>query len=89
MRLTSVIAAPRPRLTVTSVTHPDTRQYFERRAEQEAVAAEQASDARAAQSHRELASHYLSLAQGDGARPFREANPAKAGTLSTNFRIVP
>ena len=65
---------------------PYSHDYFERRAEEERVAADTATDERAAQSHRELADRYRALA--GGARP-ATAEPQPAGALSRNFRIVP
>lgn len=69
-----------------SVSHD----YFQRRAEEEREAAEQAVDARAAHSHRELADHYDRLA-GDvttaSANAELEAQPT--GTLPREFRILP
>jgi hypothetical protein len=67
---------------------PETRDYFERRSEEERTAAELAADARAAQSHRELADHYRSLARGDEA-PGGQADQDDSGIVSKEFRIVP
>jgi hypothetical protein len=67
---------------------PDQSEYFDRRAEEERTAAEQAADARAAQSHRELAQRYERRAKGqaDGAE---DGETADSGILSKDFRIIP
>jgi hypothetical protein len=64
--------------------------YFQRRAEEEREAAEQAADERAAQSHRELAEHYEKLArkQGREAADIEEV-PQLWGSLPREFRILP
>ncbi len=62
--------------------------YFQRRAEEEREAAEQATDERAAVSHRELADHYARLAENDDRiRAEGELNGARA--LPKEFRILP
>jgi len=71
------------------VTDADARNYFERRAEEERTAAEQAADARAAQSHRELARHYSSLAQASVVQRTDKAQPLEPGTMPSDFRILP
>jgi len=65
------------------------RDYFERRSEEERTAAEQASDARAAQSHRELAEHYRQVANGSERLPADDDGSPEVGTLAKEFRIVP
>jgi hypothetical protein len=64
--------------------------YFQRRAEEEREAAEQAADERAAHSHRELADHYERLA-GDESQTAADAEeePQAVGTLPREFRILP
>lgn len=63
--------------------------YFQRRAEEEREAAEQAADERAANSHRELADHYVRLAEDESVkRPDRDEQHA-SGTLPKEFRILP
>ena len=64
--------------------------YFQRRAEEEREAAEQAADERAAVSHRELAGHYEKLAreEGRGAAGVEEV-PQASGVLPREFRILP
>jgi histidine ammonia-lyase len=65
------------------------KDYFERRSEQERTAAEQASDERAAKSHRELATHYRNLANGSAFPPADEEGRLQDGILPKEFRIVP
>lgn len=65
------------------------KDYFERRSEEERTAAEQASDERAAQSHRELAEHYRNVANGSEQLPVDDEGSSDAGTLPKEFRIVP
>jgi hypothetical protein len=63
--------------------------YFERRAEEERLAAMNATDERAAQTHRALAARYYAKAKGG---PVHEADGDEAqdtGTLSREFRILP
>jgi hypothetical protein len=62
--------------------------YFERRAEQEQAAAARAIDARAAQSHRELADRYRRFATDSGGPTPNDA-PIEFGTLPREFLIVP
>jgi pyridoxine/pyridoxamine 5'-phosphate oxidase len=62
--------------------------YFRSRAEQERIAADRASDERAAQSHRELAEHYEKLANGSE-QPALPAPAHGAGIVSNDFRIIP
>ena len=61
--------------------------YFERRAEEERLASERATDKRAAQSHRELAQRYRQRAARIDA-PAPEAQDSR-GILSADFRILP
>jgi hypothetical protein len=63
--------------------------YFERRAEEERAAAEQAGDERAAQSHRELSDHYRNIASGSEQPPRDDGDPSNDGIASKNFRIFP
>jgi hypothetical protein len=65
------------------------RDYFERRADEERAAAEKAGDERAAQSHRELAKHYHNIARGSEEAPGRDAEVPSPGILPREFRIVP
>jgi hypothetical protein len=67
----------------------DSRSYYSRRAEEEARAAEQANDPRAAETHRELARHYRNLAVGIEDGPIAEVRPAQPGILARDFRIFP
>jgi hypothetical protein len=64
------------------------RSYYARRAEEERLAAVNASDERAAQSHRELAVRYLELSDGAGLPPTDDA-AAQIRIVSKDFRIVP
>jgi hypothetical protein len=69
--------------------NPQSIQYFERREEEERLAALNASDKRAAETHRALAARYHARAKG---RPLREASEEESGGLSslpTDFRILP
>jgi hypothetical protein len=68
-----------------SVSHD----YFQRRAEEEREAAEQAVDARAAHSHRELADHYERLAGDEGVAPVNAEEERPSGTLPREFTILP
>jgi len=61
------------------------RDYFERRAEEERLASERATDKRAAQSHRELAERYRKRA----GEPPATQMPDGRGILSADFRILP
>jgi hypothetical protein len=63
--------------------------YFERRAEEERAAAQDAADERAAQSHRELAEEYLKRASGEREETAPEEETNELGTLGREFRIVP
>jgi hypothetical protein len=67
----------------------DSHSYYSRRAEEEAKAAEQAGDPRAAATHRDLAQHYRKLADGIEDSPIAEVRPIRAGILAREFRIVP
>jgi hypothetical protein len=67
----------------------DSHSYYSRRAEEEARAADQANDPRAAETHRELARHYRKLADGIEDSPTAEVRPIRPGILSRDFRIVP
>jgi hypothetical protein len=71
------------------MNHSASRIYFERRAAEERLAADQALDERAAESHRQLAAYYRTLA-ADTRAPFGD-DPAERLTaiLPKDFRIVP
>ncbi len=60
---------------------------FERRAEQERTAAEQATTERSARPHREMADRYRKLATDYDVRP--EPSDRAAGILSSDFRLIP
>ncbi|HEX8840626.1 MAG TPA: hypothetical protein VF750_09185 [Sphingomicrobium sp.] len=64
------------------------KDYFERRSEEERTAADRASDERAAESHRALAEHYRNVANGSEQLPADDES-FDAGTLAKEFRIVP
>lgn len=65
------------------------REYFLRRAEQERTAAARAVDARAAQSHWDLAARFDALAN-DGIPELWVNPPAQSpGTLPAELRIIP
>ncbi len=64
--------------------------YFERRAAEEAAAAERAEDDRARQTHMELARRYAAAAQGEGEAPLDDDQPfGPSPLLSPEFRILP
>lgn len=63
--------------------------YFQRRAEEERVAAESAVDERAAQSHRELSHRYHNLANGSEHLSRSDADATGDGILANDFRILP
>ncbi len=65
----------------------ESRQYFEKRAEEERAAAEQANDARAREMHLELARRYAEKAAGKS----KDApdQPGSATILPNEFRILP
>jgi hypothetical protein len=67
---------------------PENREYFEKRAEQERAAAEQAADERVAQPHRELARRYADLAKGDLTMD-GEPGPELMAGLAPEFRVLP
>jgi hypothetical protein len=64
------------------------RSYFQRRADQERVAAQQAASETAAQRHREMADEYRRLARS-GLSPAASAAPAENGILAADFRLIP
>lgn len=63
--------------------------YYARRADEERLAAEIASDERAAQSHRELAAHYARVASGEEKPPSDELVAGKRPGAANHLRIVP
>jgi len=63
--------------------------YFHRRAEEERAAAEQASDERAAQSHRSLAARYDAKANGSPVREIAEDASEEGSVLPKDFHILP
>jgi hypothetical protein len=65
------------------------KDYFERRADEERAAADQAADERAAQSHRELSERYRDVANGSEPVPGDDAEAPDPGILPRDFRIVP
>jgi hypothetical protein len=65
------------------------KDYFQRRADEERAAADQAADERAAKSHRELSEHYRNVASGSEQVPRDEDEAADPGILPRDFRIVP
>ena len=67
---------------------PGSKDYFQRRAEQERTAAEQAGDERAAQSHRELAERYDEMAKQEPGE-IRGDDQPQSGIMPKDFRIVP
>jgi hypothetical protein len=69
--------------------HFQSKDYFERRSSEEQAAAEQASDERAAQSHRELADHYRNIANGSEEPPVDDDTGSGEGILPKDFRILP
>ena len=74
--------------TELGMSKSEPQEYYKRRAKEERIAAERASDERAAQSHRELLDQYERLA--DGEAPARAADDReKSGSVSKEFRILP
>jgi hypothetical protein len=67
----------------------DQTDYFRRRAEEERAAAENAGDARAAQTHRALAARYDAKATGSPVHEIEEDRGGNRGTLSDDFTILP
>jgi len=63
--------------------------YFSRRAEEEWAAADNASDERAAQSHRSLAARYDAKAKGSPVRELKFEGDEERGTLTKDFSILP
>lgn len=63
--------------------------YFSRRAEEERAAADNASDERAAQSHRSLAARYDAKAKGSPVRELKNHDDQERGTLPKDFSILP
>jgi hypothetical protein len=63
--------------------------YFSRRARQEQIAAETATDERAARPHRELAREYRKRASGKEAPDGEEPETVGSGILSSDFHILP
>jgi hypothetical protein len=70
------------------MTEGQSRAYFERRAEQEQVAAQQAATEPAAQRHREMAERYR-LALAGGLPPGEFAEVTGDGILPRDFRLIP
>jgi len=68
---------------------PAPKDYFQRRAEEERVAADNAGDERAAQSHRSLAARYDARAKGSPVRELKVDENDEAGILPKEFRILP
>ena len=63
--------------------------YFSRRAEEERAAADNASDERAAQSHRSLAARYDAKARGSPVHELKDDGDEEEGTLPKDCRILP
>ncbi len=68
---------------------PQSKAYFEKRAAEERLAAQQAGDDRAAQLHTELAHRYDDIARGDAAEPTAQDEPPMQGILPGDFTILP
>ena len=69
------------------MTDSPSHDYFQRRAEEEREAADQAADERAATSHRALADHYARLADEGTFTESERDEPS--GILPKEFRILP
>ena len=67
----------------------DSKEYYQRRAEEERAAAERAGDERAAKSHRELAERFDDLANGAAAEQAGGEPSQRTGILPPEFRILP
>jgi len=63
--------------------------YFERRAEEERIAAEKTTDERAAQSHRQLSEYYRAMASGSTGAATDAPELSDDGILSKDFQILP
>ena len=63
--------------------------YFQKRADEEREAAKQATDERAATSHRELADHYTRLADSESDQQADQDEPLATSVLPREFRILP
>jgi hypothetical protein len=71
------------------MTDGQSRIYFERRAEQEQVAAQQAASESAAQRHREMAEQYRRLVLAGGPIARQYADTSGEGALPKDFRLIP
>lgn len=71
------------------MTDRQSRDYFERRAEQEQIAAEQATGELAARRHREMAAHYRKLVLAGGPGVGEPVESPGNGTLPRDFRLIP
>jgi hypothetical protein len=67
----------------------DQADYFQRRAEEERLAADAADDERAARTHRALAARYAAKARGGPVRQLDPDEPENGGSLSNEFTILP
>jgi hypothetical protein len=68
---------------------PEQTDYFERRAEEERTAADNAADERAAQSHRSLAARYDAKAKGSPVRELKLDEADNGNSLPKEFHILP
>ena len=68
---------------------PEQTDYFERRAEEERTAADNAADERAARSHRSLAARYDAKAKGSPVRELKLGEADEGNSLPREFRILP
>lgn len=67
----------------------ETPDYFQRRAEEEQAAADQAATEPAAQSHRALAEHYRKIADGEEEPKGDKAEALDGANLRQGFCILP
>jgi hypothetical protein len=67
----------------------DQSEYFCRRAEEERIAADKASDERAARTHRALAARYTAKARGGPVREVDHDGVDNGSILANDFTILP
>lgn len=65
------------------------RDCYERRAEEEKLATKKAAEERAAESHRELAERYQRAAAGEKKPEMRQLEPLSEARARSAFRIAP
>ena len=76
-------------LNLTTMSHRSADDYFERRAEEERLAAANAADERAAQTHRALAARYDAKVNGGPVREVQLGDAPNESGMPKDFRILP